>query len=93
MTVLVRFQLIFLNIRSKVYFISRSFAEQAFLITQKNQLQQIGCELSKSRNHPESGMMHFQVIWQSAMEYGTKRISIEKTNYRKNGCKLFHPQI
>ena len=30
MTVLVLFQLIFLNIRSKVYCISRSFAEQAF---------------------------------------------------------------
>ena len=42
--------------------------------------QQIGCELSKSRNRLESGMMHFQVIWQSAMDYGTKRISIERNN-------------
>ena len=35
MTVLVRFQLIFLNNRSKVYCISRSFAEQAFSRTQQ----------------------------------------------------------
>ena len=62
--------------------------------------QQIGCELSKSRNHLESGMMHFQVIWQSAMDYGTKRISIERNNSERpvdalavNGKLLTYGQL
>ena len=32
-------------------------------------------------------------LWQSAMEYGTKHVSIVQTRYRKNGYKLFLPQI
>ena len=43
MTVLVRFQLKFLNNRSKVYCIPRSFAEQAFSRTQ--QYTKIDCPL------------------------------------------------
>ena len=55
--------------------------------------QQIGCELSKSRNHPESGMMLFQVIWQSAMEYGSKHISIVQSGYPKNGINFLIPKF
>ena len=89
MTVVVRFQLIFLNIRSKVYCISRSFAEQAFSRTQQVFLSLLS--ISHSQAQAKDGSKRTIVMFLSSLQQkeeikeGTYKYHVYKS-LRNDAC-------